>query len=73
MANPLLNALGGTTPQAPMPQGMSNMIQAFQQFKAGLTGDPQKQVQQLLASGRMSKEQYSQLASMAQGLMQILK
>lgn len=68
--NPLLNAMQNS-PQ--MNNGMGNMIQAFQQFKSTFSGDPQKQVEQLMKSGRMSQEQYNQLAQMAQGLMQILK
>lgn len=69
MPNPLFNALGG----GQMPQGMQNMMQAFQQFKAGFSGDPQKQVQELLNSGRMSQQQYNQLSQMAQNLMRFLK
>ena len=69
MPNQLFNALGG----GQMPQGMQNMMQAFQQFKASFSGDPQQQVQQLLNSGRMSQQQYNQLSQMAQNLMRFLK
>lgn len=69
MANPLFN--GNNMPQ--LPGGMQNMLQAFQQFKAGFSGDPQQQVQQLLNSGRMTQEQYNQLSQMANGLMRFLK
>lgn len=65
--NPLFNAMNGNkNPQ-------NNMLQAFMEFKNTFTGDPEKQVQQLLNSGKMSQEQYNQLAQMANGLMSVLK
>lgn len=71
MPNPLFNELGGGMHQ--LPGGMQNMLNAFQQFKATFSGNPQQQVQQLLNSGRMSQQQYNQLSQMAQNLMQFLK
>lgn len=71
MANPLFDALGGG--KGNLPGGMQNMLQAFQQFKASFSGDPQRQVQELLNSGRMSQQQYNQLSQMAQSLMQYFK
>lgn len=67
--NPLFEAMGGNK-QMP---GMNGMLQAFQQFKASFSGDPQKQVQMLLNSGRMTQEQYNQLSQMANQLMGMLK
>ena len=64
--NPLFEACGK------IPAG-NNMLQAFQQFKSMFSGDPEQQVQQLLNSGRMTQQQYNQLAQMANGLMNILK
>lgn len=61
--NPLYNNSGST----------NSMLTAFQQFKQTFSGDPEQQVQALLNSGRMSQEQYNQLAQMASGLMSILK
>lgn len=72
MSNPLLNAMASNSnPQ--MHDGMGNMLQAFQQFRATFSGDPQQQVQALLNSGRMSQQQYNQLAQMANQLVGILK
>lgn len=71
MANPLFEQMNGAGPQ--MPQGMNNMIHAFQQFKAAFSGDPRKQVQAMLNSGQMTQAQYNQLSQMAQGLTRILR
>lgn len=68
MSNPLFDAMGGNA-QKPM----GDMLNAFKQFKSAFQGDPEKQVQALLNSGRMSQAQYNQLAQMASGLMKILK
>lgn len=70
MPNPLFNALGGA---AQLPGNLGNMMQAFQQFKAGFTGDPRQQVQQLLNSGRMTQDQFNQLSQMANSMMQFLR
>lgn len=55
MSNPLFNQLGKQSP----------MLQRFMQFKQMFQGDPKQQVQQLLNSGRMSQEQFNQLAQQA--------
>lgn len=48
-----------------MPGGIGNLIRQFQQFRASFQGNPQQQVQQLLNSGKMSQEQFNQLAGLA--------
>lgn len=48
-----------------MPGGIGNLIRQFRQFRASFQGDPQQQVQQLLNSGKMSQEQFNQLAGLA--------
>lgn len=68
MPNPLYNQQ-----MQQLPGGLQNMLNAFQQFKGTFTGDPEKQVQALLNSGRMSQQQYNQLSQMAQSLMQFFK
>ena len=45
---------------------MMQMMQQFQQFRNGFQGDPKQAVQSLLASGRMTQEQFNQLSNMAQ-------
>lgn len=67
MANPLYNALG------PKPNGISNLLSQFIQFRRGFTGDPKAQVQALLNSGRMTQAQYNQLAQMANEFQKYMK
>ena len=62
--NPLFNMMGGQ----PQQNNMGQMLQQFQQFRDQVQGDPQKMVQNLLSSGRMSQAQYNQLAQMANQL-----
>lgn len=60
--NELFQQFGGNVP---MPGGIGNLIQQFNQFRANFQGNPQQQVQQLLSSGKMSQEQFNQLAGLA--------
>ena len=49
---------------------MVNMLQRFTQFKQQLGNqDPEKMVQQLLDSGKMSQEQYKQFREMANSIL----
>ena len=41
------------------------MMQNFNNFRQTFQGDPRRQVQDLLNSGRMSQEQFNKLSSMA--------
>lgn len=50
----------------------NNILQRFQQFQKMFKGDPQKQVQELLNSGRVSQAQYNQAVQMAQQLQRIV-
>ena len=71
MGNPIFQAMGGG-----MPGNMGNilgMIQQFQKFRQGFTGDPQAEVQNLLNSGKMSQAQYNQFAQMASAFQRFLK
>ena len=52
---------------------MGNLISQFNNFRSTFRGDPQAQVQSLIQSGRMSQEQFNQLASQATQLVQLLK
>ena len=71
MPNPLFNAFNGSRTQNPIPNGnnkmanMMNFMNQFKQFRNNFKGSPQQQVQNLLASGQMSQEQYEQLSNMA--------
>ena len=70
MSNPLFNTLGGGMPQG---NGPMQMIQQFQQFRQQFQGDPKQEVQNLLNSGQMSKQQYNQLQGMATQFQNLLK
>lgn len=61
---------GPAQPQMPFPM---NMFQEFNQFRQNFQGDPKQQVQQLLNSGQMTQEQFSQLSAMAQQFGQFFK
>ncbi len=52
---------------------MANLLSQFNQFRSTFSGDPEQQVKQLLQSGRMSQEQFNQLAQTANQLRQLLK
>ena len=67
MANPIFDAMGGRMPTMPGPFGQfQNMISQFRQFQSAFQGDPRAKVQELLSSGKMSQQQYNQLAQIAQ-------
>lgn len=69
--NPLFNLLGGG--QMPGPMGnVQRMMQQFQQFASSFRGDPRKQVQDLLNSGRMTQDQYNKLQQMASQMQQMM-
>lgn len=73
MAQNPLNDLFQPQPQRP-PQGGQNlpqMLQEFQKFARGMTPEKaRQQVEQLLASGKMSRQQFQQLQQQAKQLMQ---
>ena len=70
--NPL-NDLFQPQPQRP-PQGGQNpfqMMQEFQKFASGMTPEKaRQQVEQLIASGKMSQQLFQQLQQQAKQLMQ---
>ena len=68
MANPLYPFYGNQN-GGPFP---FNMIQRFNEFRQNFTGDPKEKVQDLLNSGQMTQEQFSQLSFMAQEFQQLL-
>ena len=52
---------------------MGDFINRFNQFRSTFSGNPEQQVRQLLQSGRMSQEQFNQLAQTANQLRQLFK
>lgn len=71
--NPL-NDLFQPEPKRP-PQGGQNpfqMLQELQKFASGMTPEKaRQQVEQLLSSGQMSRQQFQQLEQQAKQLMQV--
>ena len=52
--------------------GNDNIVARFQKFKQSFTGDPQKQVQELLNSGKVSQDDYNKAVQQAQSLRKML-
>ena len=52
---------------------MGNFLNQFNQFRSTFSGNPEQQVRQLIQSGRMSQQQFNQLAQTANQLRQLLK
>ena len=70
--NPIFQAMGGF-PRMPGPFGnFQNMMTQFQQFRSSFRGDPKQEVQKLLDSGKMTQQQYNQLAQAAQAFLAML-
>lgn len=66
MSNSLYEQYGPQTPQYGNP-----MLQKFMQFKNSFSGDPKQTVQNLMASGQMSQQQFDQLAQQATQLQKL--
>ena len=70
--NSLFNDLQSTPPAQPLGQ-MSNFLTQFNQFRSNFVGNPEQQVKQLISSGRMSQQQFKQIAQTANQLRQLIK
>lgn len=64
--NNLYSILGGQSQ-------MQNLMNQFNQFKRGFSGDPKQQVQNMLNSGQMTQAQFNQLAQMANQIRGMMK
>ena len=51
----------------------NNMLMQFMQFRNNFRGDPQQAVQQLLNSGKVSRQQYDNAIQIAQQLQQMFQ
>ncbi len=72
--NNLYKTLGGNNQQLPAPFGnFQNMMNQLNQFRNTFKGDPRKQVQELLNSGRMTQEQFNKLKQMADQIQGMFK
>lgn len=65
MGNPLYNP----TQNNPY----ANMIGQIRQFGQAIKGDPKQMVEQLLASGQMSQQEFNQYTQMAQQIMPFMR
>lgn len=70
--NSLFNDLQSTPSVQPLGQ-MSNFLTQFNQFRSNFVGNPEQQVKQLISSGRMSQQQFEQIAQTANQLRQLIK
>ncbi len=70
--NPLKQALGGMPMMGGNMGGLPKMMQMFNAFRSGFKGNAQQSVQELLNSGRMSQDQFNQLAQSASTFMQLM-
>lgn len=64
--NPLFNEIN----KGQLPDGLQNMLKSFSEFRSAFRGDPRETVKMLMDSGRMSQDQFNQLANMANTLRQ---
>ena len=55
------------------PNRMNDLLSQFNQFRSTFSGNPEQQVKQLIQSGRMSQEQFNQLAQTANQLYRFIK
>ena len=72
MPNPLFQALAGGQMPGRLGQ-FQQMVQQFNQFRPNFQGDPQKEVEKLLQSGKMSQQQLNQLQQAAQMFQSLLQ
>ena len=54
------------------PQNRPNIVEQFNEFASTFRGNPKDKVDELLASGRMTRQQYDQLCQMARVLQGML-
>ena len=77
MPNPLISKIMPQVQQMPIPPqmaGMQSMFGQFQQFRQLMAGrNPRQMVNNLIASGQMTNEQYQQLLGQAQQFSQMFR
>lgn len=73
MANPMMEMLSRSASPRPSNNPLA-MIAEFRKFAANMTPQrAQQQIQEMLADGRMSQDQFQQLQRQAQEFMRFLK
>lgn len=75
MANPLFDSMNKTTVPSNVPQlqGRGNndifsLISQFKEFRRTYKGDPRKAIEELVNSGKVSKEQLERVTNIAKTL-----
>lgn len=63
MANPLINLLGASSKG--VSSGNKSIVQQFIEFKNSFKGDPQKKLNELISSGKVTQEQVDQATQLA--------
>nr|DAF64123.1 MAG TPA: hypothetical protein [Siphoviridae sp. ctTIi48] len=72
MLNPILQQLT-KSPQSPNLNNPLALLKEFNNFRRNFKGDPKTIVQQMLANGQMSQEQFQELSEQASYLQSIWK
>lgn len=73
MANPMMEMLSRSASPRPSNNPLA-MIAEFRKFAAGMTPQrAQQQIQEMLADGRMSQDQFQQLQRQAQEFVRFLR
>ncbi len=72
MLNPILQQLT-KSPQSPNLNNPLALMKKFNDFRRNFKGDPKTIVQQMLANGQMSQEQFQELSEQASYLQNIWK
>lgn len=67
MSNPLFNVLSGSFGNT------ANFLHQLNQFKQTIQGDPKQQVQKMLNEGKITQEQFNQVANMATQIQKVIK
>lgn len=52
---------------------IANLLSQFNQFSSTFSGNPEMRVKQMLHNGQMSKEQFNEIAQMANQLYRFIK
>lgn len=65
--NPLFERFGGQTPQN------QSLIEQFSEFASNFRGDPRQRVEDLVKSGRMSKQEFEQYGKIATQFQQMFR
>lgn len=68
MANPLMSILGVSS------QGTNkNIVEQFKEFRSNFKGDPQAKINEMLASGQITKAQLNEATEMAKMIKGMIK